>query len=145
MASATWNALAQQAATLAKKPVEYAWRWAKGAVKGIANYTWGAIAETFRGVRRWFGRINQGFKDSFPQLSAGITKSKEAIMSVFGAGKEITKGMWNIAKGGALAIGEVFMGPINGLILKPGKENIIKPLEKATNIKILPTPKAKAA
>ena len=97
MASAISNAAVKGAATLASKPVEYAWKGTKGIVKGLASYTWGAIAETFRGVRRGFGKINQGFTDSFPHLKNAMTKSKEAIMSVFGC-KTAKNGLVNHQK-----------------------------------------------
>ena len=134
MASWTWDSLKRAAGVLkwatvvVGTPIKYIYKWTKAAIGAVLGYGKGILTEAYGGVKNGYGKMNEGFTKSFPQLSASIKKSKEAIMNIFGAGKEMTKGIGNIAKGGALAIGEVLKGTANGLIVKP----ILQPIGKAT-------------
>jgi hypothetical protein len=151
MASWTWDSLKRAAGVLkwatvvVGTPIKYIYKWTKAAIGAVLGYGKGIFTETYGGLKNGYTKMSEGFGKAHSQLSSALTKSKEAISKVFGVGKELTKWMGNIAKWTALAIGEVFKGTANGLVVNPVKNNIIKPLEKATNIKILPTGKSKAA
>ena len=131
------STLAKGAAYLIAKPIELTWKGIKKVGNGVFGYAKGAIADTFWGFGKAHKKIKAANKDSVINFAdatlkrkEATLKTKEAIKSVLEAGGHTRKWLAKIIKGTAMGIGEVFMGPINGLFVRPFKKIIVEPTKK---------------
>jgi len=113
------NALTQWVKSIVSKPIALGWRLAARTGKTVWNYWKWAIVETLWSVPKSYNRMKEWFTKSFPKLSNALSKTKNSIVELFGAGKETGKWILHITQWIAWWIWEVFKWVTKGLWWKP--------------------------